>query len=130
MPADIIKSVEVITSPGAKYDAEGSAGVINIITKKALRGFNGSVNAAAAVYGRNLGTNLTAKGKKLGLSLSANVHQYRNIRETESVRTTLVDGVPVGGLFQSNKADNTGTGGFGEMSLDYDPDSSSRLTCR
>lgn len=127
MPADLIKSVEVITSPGAKYDAEGSAGVINIITKKALRGFNGSVNAAASVYGRQLGTNLTAKGKKLGLSLSANVHQYRNIRETESVRTTLVDGVPAGGLFQSNKGDNTGTGGFGEMSLDYDPDSTSRL---
>jgi outer membrane receptor protein involved in Fe transport len=127
MPADNIKSVEVITSPGAKYDAEGSAGVINIITKKALRGFNGSANAAAAVYGRNLGTNLTAKGKKLGLSLSANVHQFRNIRESQSVRTTLLDGVPQNVLFQSSVADNTGTGGFGEMSLDYDPDSTSRL---
>ncbi|CAA9302783.1 MAG: TonB-dependent receptor [uncultured Cytophagales bacterium] len=127
MPADLIKSVEVITSPGAKYDAEGSAGVINIITKKALQGFSGSVNAAVGLYGRNTGTNLTAKGRKLGLSLSANVHQYRNIRETQSVRTTLVDGVPVGRLFQSNEADNTGTGGSGEMSLDYDPDSTSRL---
>jgi outer membrane receptor protein involved in Fe transport len=127
MPADNIKSVEVITSPGAKYDAEGSAGIINIITKKALQGVNGSVNAAVSVYGRNLGTNLTAKGKKLGLSLSANLHQYRNIRETESVRTTLVDGMPAGSLFQLNKADNTGTGGSGDLSLDYDPDSTSRF---
>ena len=127
MPANIIKSVEVITSPGAKYDAEGSAGVINIITKKALKGTNGTVNVTAGNLNRSLGGNLNVKGKKLGLALSLNGYQYRNIGKNTSTRTALADGQPTSILYQSNNRDNTGTGGYGEMSLDYDPDTTNRI---
>ncbi len=132
MPANIIKSVEVITSPGAKYDAEGSAGVINIITKKAIQGTNGTVNVTAGNLNRSLGGNLNVKGKKLGLAISLNGYQYRNIGENTSTRTALSTGLdglvqPTSILTQNSYRDNTSTGGYGEMSLDYDPDSTNRI---
>ncbi|MDB5241546.1 MAG: TonB-dependent receptor [Spirosoma sp.] len=127
MPADNIKSVEVITSPGAKYDAEGAAGVINIITKKALHGFNGSVMASLGNLNRSTNTKLAVKTKKLGFSLSANGYQFRQIRQFQMLRTTLADGQPLNYLSQRSTSDNTGTGGYGEFSLDYDPDSTSRI---
>ncbi len=51
IPAEAIERVEVITSPSARYDAEGTAGILNIILRKqVLRGFNGTAQFDTGYY--------------------------------------------------------------------------------
>lgn len=71
MPASSIQRIEVITNPPAKYDAEGLAGIINIITaKKVDNGYNGNLNIGyrTPAGGPRGGGFLTVKQGKLGVS--------------------------------------------------------------
>ncbi len=70
MPATNIERIEVITTPPAKYDAEGLAGIINIITKKKLdEGYNIGVNGRLnTVWGPGINLNGTFKQGKFGFS--------------------------------------------------------------
>ena len=80
MPAANIERIEVITTPPAKYDAEGLAGIINIITKKnADQGYNGSINLREnTVYGPGVNLNGTIKQGKFGASAYAGIGQQTN----------------------------------------------------
>lgn len=70
MPGTNIVKIEVITTPPAKYDAEGLAGIINIITqKKGDQGYNGSLNTNYnSVFGPRVNLNATVKQGKFGFN--------------------------------------------------------------
>ena len=68
-PGATIARIEVITSPSAKYDAEGVGGIINIITKKKVAGYNGTINSNITTIGnRSAGMNINLKKGKVGIS--------------------------------------------------------------
>ena len=81
MPASMVKSIEVITNPGAKYDAEGVGGVLNIVmnasanSKMNKNGYNGNVSLTAAAIGLRLSSFISGQQGKL--SYSANIMNNR-----------------------------------------------------
>lgn len=69
IPASQIKSIEAITSPGAKYDAQGTGGIINIILKdNRLQGINGNVNLSGGTRLENGSVNLNFRRNNFGVN--------------------------------------------------------------
>jgi len=91
MPAEDIENIEVITSPSAKYDAEGNAGILNITLKKnSLSGINGSVYGGIKVGQQTLfnsGVNLNYKKGKWNSFLNIDASQRGMVRDAFSYRT-------------------------------------------
>ena len=90
IPADQIKTVEVITSPSAKYDAEGSGGIINIITKtNNLRGATLGLDLSTGYRSSTLGLNGSLRTGKMGFSLGGfGRGQYNTPGEFSNRQTT------------------------------------------
>lgn len=120
IPADLIKSVEVITSPSAKYDAEGSGGIINIILKKStLQGLTLNVDSGVGIRGSNLSLNGNYRQGKLGVTLGGFGRAFYNKSLVTLDQTTLRNGVST---LTNQSADASDNGLFGRYNLGFDYD--------
>lgn len=128
MPAANIEKIEVITTPPAKYDAEGLAGIINIITKKnADQGYNVSINTGYnSVYGERANVNLTLKQGKFGFSGYAG-YNYRPMRTSSFEAMTSFDD-PKASLSQTGTRGNSGKNTYGSGELSYEIDTLNLIT--
>ena len=71
IPAEMIKSVEVITVPTARYDGEGTGGIINLIMKKkTIEGFTGSINGSVGTRSNSGSVNMNLVRGRFGLNLN------------------------------------------------------------
>jgi hypothetical protein len=116
MPADNIKSIEVITSPSARFDAEGAAGVINIQLKKnTVDGVFGNVMLGGQYNGKaapNAGVTLNVKKGKWTSNGTFNYNENVEINDLEIERNFQVEGGKSTFLQDSRIVDRSHTPSF------------------
>jgi ferric enterobactin receptor len=124
MPASTIERIEVITTPPAKYDAEGLAGIINIITTKKIdNGYNGSVNLNERfpVGGPGIGGSFTFKQGKFGMSIQSGGNIY-NAPQTTSTMSRITTGADATNLTQNGVQQSGNHSGYLGTELSYELD--------
>ncbi|AOM79351.1 TonB-dependent receptor domain-containing protein [Pedobacter steynii] len=127
IPASSIESIEVITTPSAKYEAEGAAGVINIVTKKKMQGTSGNVDISGGNLEQSAAAGLNVAAGKFNFNLSLNSNRERNRSLSELSRQTIFEGQQIGNLFQRNESVTRSKGAYGNFSTEFRPDSTQKI---
>ncbi|WP_109699348.1 outer membrane beta-barrel family protein [Chitinophaga deserti] len=91
IPADAIASVEVVTNPSAKYDAEGMSGILNIVLKKNRKaGINGLIQAGySSTKSSNAGVDLNARQGKINVFLNYSLRDRRSPMKQHMFRKNI-----------------------------------------
>ena len=118
LSSDDIESIEIISNPSAKYDAQGTAGIINIKRKKSKKaGINGGVNASlrqGLTFGSRVGANVSYRKDKINIAANAGASQqdWQNFNDIYRIQNGL-------GI-QSHTLNNSRYKGyFSKINLDY-----------
>lgn len=94
IPASQIKSIEIITSPGARYDAQGLGGIINIILKQnTARGMNTNIALTAGTRVENGSINVNARRKRFGINASLSGNERLFVRTPQQSQRLGVDSI-------------------------------------
>jgi len=131
MPAGSIESIEVITNPSAKYNPEGTAGIINIILKKDRKlGYYGSVSAAGSITtskkpGTQEAINFNLNSKVVDFYINAGFNWNKMQHDNLTDRYTFTPGTEpprsdtLGFLNTFVNGNNEGFGVNGRAGLDF-----------
>ena len=145
MPATMVKSIEVVTNPGAKYDAEGTGGVLNIVLNKrrsasggdVANGYNGNVSVAGGNQIRRVSALVNGQQGKLTYSANGMLNHQRMNGTTidfDRVQKVKAGAAEVTGadadshMAYHQKSDMKQPYAMGNISLSYDLDSLSTIS--
>lgn len=121
LPANAIESIEIITNPGASFDADGSSGIINIITKKsALNGLRASIGINAGT-GHKYGAfgRLDYANKKVIIGADYSYRYTQSLRKYYSERHNILPFE--NDFYRLNGGRNFMGTHFAKISLNYKP---------
>lgn len=92
--ADMLEKVEVITNPSAKYEAEGTSGIINLVLKKNEKnGLNGSITLNTGIpHNHNVGLSLNKRTDNFNLFTQLGIGYKELPTEVENINTDLTTG--------------------------------------
>lgn len=129
MPASVIDNIEIITNPSAKYDPEGSSGIVNIITKKGkLKGTSGVVNLNLGNfgnYGSDFLVNMRMDKFNFHFGMDYSNRNFSGDRESEN-RTT--SGNKTTYVFSEGSSDRERLGYGVRTGFDYQIDDKNLIT--
>ncbi|PSL46438.1 outer membrane receptor protein involved in Fe transport [Chitinophaga niastensis] len=133
IPADAIESVELITNPSAKYDAEGMSGILNIVLKKNRKaGFNGAVNAGIGTGNKyNGGANINIRQGKFNVFANYNINSNHNWADGSTNRSNYRSKGAVSDtnyLLQNSNSTSKPLFQFGRFGLDYTLDNRNTIS--
>lgn len=130
LPANSVKSIEVITDPGAKYDAEGIGGILNIITitGSSMQGYTVSLNAGVNNHGYNAGAYGTVQVGKFTVTGNYSYNHNDSPGYTSSSNREDFTSDTYKYLSQQSSGKNKGDFNFGSMEGSYEIDTLNLVT--